>query len=218
MARLIRTFPSSSILLHQGSRPKAMSPFYRGRSDPEAQEVKGSHLLGPCWGQQGDCFCPTLCGQAGRRQFLSWQMHLHGQVTHAYIATPGLTPGSRQACLRACRAGEGGGQGPHSGWRGAISGSHWAEELPGNTWILQLEVNMSDITRSGHWPHKPSRKETSWVSFSLLWRYPWTSKSWMSCWCREYYVSSSVLLQTMFKNPTGIYWHFKMARGQILAV
>lgn len=102
-------------------------------------------LAGTSRGVGGLSDTPTS-SQAGRRQFLSWQALSHAHIAHTDTHTPGLAPAPGKPTL-AYRAGEGGGQGPHSGWRGAISGSHWAEKLPRNTWIFQFQVTTLDTTR-----------------------------------------------------------------------
>lgn len=151
-----------------GQRPQAH--ICRGRNGPEAQWVETVTrwaLLAPTgvWG----LFLthPLLARQRGGSSWVGKHTCMHILCRHTH--TPGLAPAPDKLTL-AYRAGEGGGQGPHSGWRGAISGSRWAEKLLRDTWIFQFQVTTLDTTRATG--TKPTRafmeKEKSSVSFSLL--------------------------------------------------
>ena len=66
----------------------------------------------------------------------------------------------------------------------AISGSHWAEKLPRNTWILQLGATTVYTTRvTGTKPAQAFVKENVLTSFSrLCLHYPWEKnkrENWM---------------------------------------
>lgn len=86
----------------------------------------------------------------------------------------------------------------------AISGSHWAEKLPRNTWILQLGATTVYTTRvTGTKPAQAFVKENVLTSFSrLCLHYPWEKNKKERTGCDaealNIKVSSSLLLQTTF--------------------
>lgn len=125
MAKTIKTLPIIQCFPPSEKPAKSSKPLSIGEevAQKHSEYAKGSHWLGPCWGQQGNISVPPLTGQAGRRQFLSRQQPACTWVpTHTHH--PRTNPWLQTSQLQACRAGEGGGQGPHSGWQGKPSQDH----------------------------------------------------------------------------------------------
>lgn len=125
MAQVIKTFPIIQCSPPSGKPAKSNKPLSTGGAVAQKHsEWKGSHSLGPCWGQQGNISVPPLTGQEGRRQFLSWQTYLRAHGCPCTQTHPRTNPWLQTSQLQAYRAGEGGGQGPHSGWRVRPSQDH----------------------------------------------------------------------------------------------
>lgn len=165
MAKMIKTFPVIQCSPPSGKPAKATSPRLQGKKWPRST---GSHSLGPRWGQQGDRFCPaphwpgreeTTPEPARTRRRAGPHAHTHPRTnTCSTQASFGLTEQEKEAARDHTL---GGGE--------AISGSHWAEKLPRNTWILQLGVNTVDATRvSGTNPEQAFTEGEFLMSFSLL--------------------------------------------------
>lgn len=60
MAKMIKTFPIIQCSPPSGKLAKSNKPLSTGKVVAQKHsERMGSHSLGPCWGQQGEHFCPT---------------------------------------------------------------------------------------------------------------------------------------------------------------
>lgn len=219
--KMIKTFPIIHCSPPPGKLAKGRKPISIGKKWPRSPVSGISHSLGLTGTSRGwEAFLthPPLARQGGGSSWVgkhSFMRILHAQTdTH----TPGLAPAPGKPTW-ACRAGEGGGQGPHSGWRGAISGSRRAEELPRNTWIFQFLVTTLGTTRvTGTKPTQAIMEgEVVCELFPLCLHYHGQMRvAWDADEVSSRYNPAS--LRTIFKNPAGIHWHFKMARGQVLAV
>lgn len=117
--KMIKTFPIIQCSPPPGMQAKGRKPLSVGEEVAQKHSEWKQSLTGSCRHQQG---VGGISSQAGRRQFLRWQAHFHAHIAQT-DTHPRTSPCSREASFTlAYRAGEGGGQGPHSGWRGAISG------------------------------------------------------------------------------------------------
>lgn len=108
MANMIKTFPIIQCSPPPGKPAKSNKPTSTGGKRWPRSTVNKIRVV-TSWGlakaSRGTISVPPLTGQAGRRQFLSRQTHLHAHgrartpTTRTHPPTPGLTPGSRQASL-----------------------------------------------------------------------------------------------------------------------
>ena len=114
MATVIKTFPIIQCSPPLGKPAEATSPRLQGERWPRST---GNHSLGPSWGQQGDHFCPSPHWPGREETIPELARTCTRTGTHAHTH-PRTNPCSVSQ-LRAHRAGEGGGQRPHSGWRGS---------------------------------------------------------------------------------------------------
>lgn len=175
--KMIKTFPIIHCSPPPGKLAKGHKTTSIGRKWPRSTVNGISPSLGLAgtssggWGWEAFLTHPLLARQGGGSSWVgkhSFMRILHAQTdTH----TPGLAPAPGKPTW-AYRAGEGGGQGPHSGWREAISGSRWAEKLPRNTWIFQFLVTTLDTTRvTGTKPTQAIMEgEVVCELFPLCWR------------------------------------------------
>lgn len=127
-------------------------------------------------GQQGDHFCPTP-HWPDREETIPEPARTCTRVgTHAHTH-PRTSPCSR-ASFRLREQEKEAARDHTLGGGEAISGSHWAEKLPRNTWILQLGVNTVDTTRvMGTKPARTFTEGEFFDEFSLLcFHYLWTNK------------------------------------------
>lgn len=172
MAKTIKTFPIIQCFPPSGKLAKSSKPLSIGEEAAQKHSDfgQGSHWLGPCWGQQGEHFYPTS-HWPGREETipeLANNLHAHGcprTRTH-----PRTNPWLQTSQLQACRAGEGGGQGPHSGWQGKPSQDHTEQKsCPGTHRYFNWKWTHWTLPGSRALNHyKPSLKENFLTSFSLL--------------------------------------------------
>lgn len=129
--------------------------------------IKGSHSWGLAGASGGYISVPHLTGQAGRRQFLSRQTHPCAHACPHTHTHPRTNPWLQKSQLQACRAGEGGGQGPHSGWQGKPSQDHTEQKsCPETHGYFNWKWTHSTLPGSqalNH--HEPSLKENFWWAF-----------------------------------------------------
>lgn len=126
MAKTVKTSPIIQCSLPLGKWAKGNTPMSTRKRWPRntVNKLRAVTHWGLAGASRGTNSVPLLTGQVGRRQFLSQQMHLHVHEWPCTQTHPKTNPLLQPSQLQACRAGEGGGQGPRSGWQGKPSQDH----------------------------------------------------------------------------------------------
>lgn len=77
MAKMIKTFPIIHCSPPSGKPAKSNKPSFTGKKWPRstANMIRAVTHGGLAGASTGNISVPPLAGQAGRRQFLSWQTH-----------------------------------------------------------------------------------------------------------------------------------------------
>lgn len=174
MAKTIKTLPIIQCLPPSGKPAKSSKPLSTGEEVPR-NTVNMVSLLGPA----GGTFLShlSLARQGGDNSWVGNNLHAHGcPRTHTH---PRTNPWLQTSQLQARRAGEGGGQGPHSGWQGKPSQDHTEQKsCPETHRYFNWKWTHWTLPGSRALNHyKPSLKENFLISFSLLClHYPGTNK------------------------------------------